>query len=289
MSKAVLGLLAAALILPWVLVSTTAVAKNSRTKHLPTLKLGEWTFTPRMGHAGVASRDLVESGAVSSLAAIRTSDGSAFSGAASAAIDEVGFDEFYESPKVLGFDLGYMANERVELFGGFDMIRAKGSGFVDVGHGTSAFTFTNSGGSVTNVAYGEAIQASLEDYVSYSMKGGARYYIEVEEPGFFPFVGASFGYVRVSDVDAVVRMAQANVATGMIDYFDATNRVAGGLQAGFRYEFRSGMDIKALLDLKVQSELGDGSNGLSLVGGGNMRGSEEAVGIGASTRFRVRF
>jgi hypothetical protein len=84
-------------------------------------------------------------------------------------------------------------------------------------------------------------------------------------------------------------MAQADVATGMIDYFDATNRVVGGLQTGFRYELRSGMDLRARLDLKLRSNLGDGANGLSLVGGGNMRGSEDKIGIGASTRFRVRF
>ena len=175
MRKVILGLLASAFVLPSVLAGGVAIAKSSSTKNLPTIKLGDWRVTPRLGPAGVASREVVESGEVVPLAAIRTSDGSAFSGAASASIQEVQFDEFYGSPRVLGFDLGYMADEQIELFGGFDLIRAEGNGFVEVGHGTSEFTFTSSGGSMTNVAAGEVIQASLEDYVSYSMKGGARY------------------------------------------------------------------------------------------------------------------
>ena len=270
-----------------VLFSVAFVSRASGEALKP-LAVGNWTIAPYVGATAFTSQDMVESGSASATAAVTFSDGSTLSGTAAATINEVDFDDFYGVPFVVGADVGYMTTSQVEVFGGFRYTRADGDEFTDVGTVTAAFTFTDSSGTATTVSAGDVIQGSLEDYSSFSLNGGARYHFDMADPKFVPFVGASIGFLHVGEIDARVRLRDAGVSSGDIKYFDSTNTVTVGAQAGFQYQIAPRVSLGARLNADYQPQLNGNDSDLSLVNLGGVNDTGDGVTLGATARLTVR-
>ena len=97
------------------------------------------------------------------------------------------FNDTHSTPLLTGFDLGYFVNDNLEVFGGFQYVRAGGRSTkaLDI---SAAGNFTDSAGTVTSIAATEtAVNAKFENYKSWALKVGATKYFPMES--FIPYVG----------------------------------------------------------------------------------------------------
>lgn len=247
---------------------------------------GRFSLTPYAGAVVGSTKDMIETGTASASGAVTFSDGSQFSAAVAATVDEKSFNDMYDTPIVLGFDVGYMLSSETELFGGFRYKHADSGGFQKVGDVTATFTFTDSGGTATSVSNGDTIHGELEDYDSFTMRAGANRYFAKGD--FVPFVGGFIGWEHVSEIKAKAKLVTANIQSGFFKFYDTTDTLALGAHTGFNKGLGwqgAYLGMRASADYSLSLNDDDADVGLVNLGSVNNGGDGVDFALSAFVRF----
>lgn len=142
------------------------------------------------------------------------------------------FNDMYKTPLVFGLDIGFMATSNLEVFFGYEFMRARGKKFLAY-HS-----------SVNNIHY--LIKARLKSYDAHSGYVGVRHHFKYDSC-FIPFVGVKLGGAQNKQgithltIESAGRIG-ARKAMNVPGFFNTIGFV-GGPQIGFDYKVRDGISF----------------------------------------------
>jgi len=250
---------------------------------------GKWSFTPYAGAIATTSRDMVNSLSATTAGAATFSDGSQIDGKLTASVLGLDFNDTHSTPLLTGFDLGYFVNDDLEVFGGFQYVRAGGRSTkaLDI---SAAGNFTDSAGTVTAIAATETANAKFENYKSWALKVGATKYFPMES--FIPYVGGYAGFKHVDEMKFTLKFNTANVSSGKIKFYKATNNGFFGFHTGANKHLDAGgtpicIGVRARLD--YTPELTNDNSDIDLVGAGSTNNAGGGVDFGLTAQLSIPF
>jgi hypothetical protein len=193
-------------------------------------------------------------------------------------IEERKFSKVYDTPALLGVEVGYGLNDNVELFGGINYSKAD-KGRTQVG--------------VANVA---ALNASLPVYGEFGdienleVEGGARYFFPGDR--FSPFIGASIGAVQQEAVSATFTIPDApagGITLANVPFFKKTTLLSLGAEVGSAMSFTDRVDGRLSVGAKYLGEADDNDTALAGLGLGSINNGSERWVYPIKATLAVRF
>jgi hypothetical protein len=167
---------------------------------------GNWRGSITAGLDTDISSDLISSGRWQYQSGGTTSD---------VAVEKTTFNDVYGSTMTAGFEASYAVTRFSEVFGRLSYSTA-------------------SGDTVTLGKIGTAdLMASFDDYKAYGVDLGYRYFFDMENTGFTPYLGAAAGMRYVPGFGASLNTAQSDLGT--LNLFDDSFVPTVGLDLGFLY------------------------------------------------------
>lgn len=132
-------------------------------------------------------------------------------------VDKTTFNDVYGSTLTTGFEASYAVTRFSEVFGRLSYSTA-------------------SGDTVTLGKIGNAdVKASFDDYKAYGLDVGYRYFFDLDNTGFTPYMGAAAGMRYVPGFGASMKAVGVDLAP--LNLFDDSFVPTLGLDIGFLYPF----------------------------------------------------
>jgi hypothetical protein len=261
-------------------------------------ELGEWSFSPNVGAVVLSDRSIMSSGSVSATVSgtVTWSTGETLSGvgAGEISVSAKDFDDMYDTPMVLGINFENQFSEDLDLFGGFKYTEADAKGMQDVGSvsASASITYTDAAGTSTTIAGSAAdtIQAQLDDYKSWSVFAGLRKYFN-RNSDFEKFIGGYVGYESTDEIKAKARLVTANLSTEKFKFFDDSDELLFGLQAGFNKSMNltKGSVFGLTITADYHQDLSGNDTDLGLINLGAINNAGDGFDYGISAHMKVPF
>lgn len=197
---------------------------------------GNWRGSITAGLDTDINSDLVDSGRWQYTSGGTTSD---------VTVEKTTFNDVYGSALTTGFEASYAVTRFSEVFGRLSYSTA-------------------SGDTVTLGKIGTAdLMASFDDYKSYGLDVGYRYFFDLDNTGFTPYMGAAAGMRYVPGFGASLNTAGSDLGT--LNLFDDSFVPTLGLDVGFLYpisrDFALGLETGIYYTFKLKDDDSSFANG----------------------------
>ena len=153
-------------------------------------------------------------------------------------VEKTTFNDVYGSTMTAGFEASYAVTRFSEVFG--------------------RFSYSTAGGDdVTLGKIGTAdLIASFDDYKAYGLDLGYRYFFDLENTGFTPYIGGAAGMRYVPGFGAALKTAGSDLGT--LNLFDDSFVPTLGLDIGFLYpisrDFAVGFETGLYYSFKLKDD-----------------------------------